>query len=99
MTGDSMYYRITMHFPDHSILSFIEQDPGDYLRAGTWRQPYPNTDDDSVVFGLIEVYSQSDGSVFATLWEKGEPDMVEITKVAPDDEVRVVPAIGTQKSL
>lgn len=87
-----MYYRITMHFADHSVLSFLEEDPGDYLRPGVWNQPYPNTKEDSVVFGLIEVYSQSEGSVFATLWEKGEPDRVEITKVEPDDEVKVVPA-------
>lgn len=87
-----MYYRITMYFPDHSVLSFIEQDPGDYLRAGEWVQPYPNTDEDSVVFGLIEVYSQSEGSVFAALWEKGEPDRVEITKIEQGSDVKVVPA-------
>jgi len=88
-----MYYRITMYFPDHSVLSFIEQDPGDYLKQGEWNQPYPNTDEDSVVFGLIEVYSQAENSsVFSCLWEKGEPDRVEIMKVEQDSDVKVVPA-------
>jgi hypothetical protein len=85
-----MFYRITMYFEDYSILSFLEEDPGDYLRSGEWNQPYPNRDDDSIVFGLLEVYSQSEGSVFSALWEKGEPASVEIRQVAPDDKAVVL---------
>lgn len=93
-----MYYRVTMHFADHSILSFLEHDVEGHLRDGMWKQPYPNTESDSIVFGLIETYSQSEGSVFAALWEKDEPERVIISEATEDGKAEVIPVHDNPKS-
>lgn len=75
-------YRITMGFLDRAEYSFVENTlDEDYLRPGVWEAPFPNTADDSLVFGLIEMYAQSEGAKASVIWEHGEPDRVVIEEV------------------
>lgn len=75
-------YRLTMGFPDGATYSFIEDNMDeDDIRPGVWEAPFPNTAEDSLVFGLIEMYGQSEGAKSAVLWEHGEPDRVVIEEV------------------
>lgn len=75
-------YRISMEFLDGAKYSFVEDTLDEsYLRPGVWEAPFPNTVEDSVVFGMIELYAQSDGAKASVLWEHGEPDQVVIEEV------------------
>lgn len=73
-------FRITMEFPNGTLYAFNTDEPGnsEWLRAGEWTFPFPNTTEDSLVFGLIEMYSQSEGAAHSILWENGEPETVKI---------------------
>ncbi len=49
-----------------------------YYRIGSWSKPYPNTFEDSVVFGELEALVQSKGYTRGMLYELGEPKTFEI---------------------
>ena len=72
-----------MEFDTGTLYAFNIDDPdaSEWLRPGDWTFPFPNTAEDSVVFGLIESYSQSEGAAFAVLWENGEPSRVTIQEL------------------
>ena len=71
-------HRYELKFADGSNYSFIEEDYGTVIE-GTWNAPYPNTQEDSQVFGMMETWAQGESAVTNVLWDKGEPIMVTIT--------------------
>lgn len=73
-------YRITLVFETGEVVSVIETDEDNRLHEGIWVKPFPNTAEDSLAFGLIETYSQSDGPVQAGIYEYGRPVQVMVTK-------------------
>lgn len=51
---------ITVEFADGALYRFpFEEEPHAILKRGEWTPPYPNTVEDSVVFGLLEMWGQS----------------------------------------
>lgn len=74
-------YRVNMEFENGTRYSFIEENGDEWLRVGKWSQPYPNTEEDSIVFGLLEAYGQSEGPLAILMWQVGEPLTVEIAEV------------------
>lgn len=75
-------HRVTMNFEDGAVYSFVEKDFGEgYLYAGEWNAPFPNTAEDSLVFGLMEAYAQGEGPATSVLWAHGEPHRVVIEEL------------------
>lgn len=75
-------YTITLEFEDGALYRF-HQDEDEYSRLtpGVWTPPYPNTREDSQVFGLLEAWRQyPEGPIFCLLEEHGEPVKVTIAE-------------------
>lgn len=78
-----MAKRITLKWEEYeTTLSFIEPFYSeDEIIDGEWSAPYPNTVEDSQVFGLIEGWSQGERFITSMLYEMGEPNAVIIETV------------------
>ena len=75
-------YRVTLWFEDGTFYSSLQgmEGYGD-VPEGTWRAPFPNTREDSFVFGFLESEAQSESPIAAVMSCHGEPDMVTISKM------------------
>lgn len=73
-------YRITLVFSAGEVVSLIEEDDGSYLHEGSWTVPFPNTAEESLAFGLVEAYAQSDGPAQSSIYEFGTPVRIDVTK-------------------
>lgn len=52
---------------------------GQTVPNGEWIYPYPNTEEDSWVFGLMEVYAQGSSPVAVFVQSQGLPDKTIIS--------------------
>jgi hypothetical protein len=74
---------LALHFDDKTIVT-IQSDSWDEdyetLVYGDWAYPYPNTIQDSFVYGLIEGWTQGDSYLSQLIYEKGIPNRVILTE-------------------
>lgn len=79
---------LKLHFDDKTIIT-IESEVWDEeyetLVYGDWSYPYPNTIEDSFVYGLIEGWSQGDSYLSHLIYEKGIPNRVTLNDEAYSD--------------
>ena len=78
MSDKTVTKTVTLFFNSDTKVYFKDSFDGEDISNGEWYSPFPNTNEDSLVFGLIESYGQSDNWVGALLYEEGEPDKVII---------------------
>ena len=74
-----MLKKITAEWEDGTVFGFPEEfDEDENVVNGEWTSPYPNTQEDSLVFGLMEVWAQGSGAMTDICWDHGEPIKVTI---------------------
>jgi hypothetical protein len=80
MSNKNITKTLTFLFNNDTKVSFKETFYDYEIPNGEWNAPYPNTTEDSFIFGLLETYGQSDDSWLGLLmrWE-GEPNKVIVT--------------------
>lgn len=68
-----------------ATLSFLGDFDPEHDKEGIWSPPYPNTIEDSYVFGLLESWGQADasispiaGAVQNLMFGYGDPTLVEV---------------------
>lgn len=88
MTDKALY---VLHFDageGHSAtLSFLGDFDPEHDKDGIWSAPFPNTAEDSYVFGLLESWSQAEaaysplgGAIQSLILGYGDPVLVEVNR-------------------
>ena len=72
-------FRITYTGENGTIYSVLEEFEEGYItKLGTWENPFPNTEEESTAFGLLESFGQSD--YFPYIFQT-EEDVIKIEVV------------------
>jgi hypothetical protein len=73
--------KFTLSYGDGTLIQVLLLKEFLQCEVGEWDSPYPNTVEDSSVYGLIEAWGQSDDWLGVLLQEKGAPDRVKIEEI------------------
>lgn len=68
---------VMMLFRDNARYEFYDNADETY-RAGLYTAPFPNTVEDSYMYGMVEAWGQSDHPVAYLSYHHGDPILVDI---------------------